>query len=54
MFPDEGIKVNEMLTYFTNDKLEKILVRRGFKQKYVSGNVLPVYSLPAELIHNFV
>jgi hypothetical protein len=51
---DDGIKVNEMLAYFTNDKLEKILARRGFKQKYVSQDGLSIYSLPAELIHLFV
>jgi len=51
---DEGIRVNEMLAYFTNDKLERIIVRKGFKQKYVSRSGLPVYSLPADLIHTFV
>jgi len=51
---DEGIKVNEMLAYFTNEKLEKILARKGFKQKYISRDGLAVYSLPAELIHLFV
>ena len=51
---EEGIKVDEIVTYFTNEKLEKVLTRRGFKQKYVSGNGLPVYSLPAEHIHLFV
>jgi len=51
---DEGIKVDELVTYFTNEKLEKILARRGFTQKYASGNGLPIYSLPFELVNKFV
>jgi hypothetical protein len=51
---DEGIGVNELVTYFTNKKLERILARRGFMQKYVSGNGLPIYSLPVEQIHTFL
>jgi GNAT superfamily N-acetyltransferase len=51
---DEGINVDEIVTYFTNKRLEKILERKGFKQKYVSRDGLPIYSLPAEKIHLFV
>jgi len=51
---DEGTKVDELVTYFTNKKLEKVLERRGFKQKYVSGDGLPIYSLPFELVHKFL
>jgi hypothetical protein len=51
---DEGIRVDELVTYFTNKKLERILARSGFKQKYVSGNGLPIYSLPFELVHKFI
>jgi len=51
---DEGIKVDEFVAYFTNEKVEKILVRRGFVHKYASKNGLPIYSLPFEHIHKII
>ena len=51
---ETGVKVDELVTYFTNEKLEKILARKGFKQKYLCRNGFPIYSLPAEHIPLFV